>query len=260
LPIETPDSEDLLFNKRCPVTDPGLLYLLAVKIGLIHTLVGPDHYVPFVAMSRIGGWSLRKTVWVTALCGVGHVLSSVAIGALGILVGLAVFDLKSIEAVRGEVAGWLLLTFGLTYFAWGVLRAIRNKPHSHIHAHEDGTVHSHAHTHTDAHLHAHEPADAGRPVRGQSLTPWVLFTIFLFGPCEPLIPMLMLPAAANASAGHVIAVALVFLLTTIVTMTTLVVAGSLGFEKLRWPSLERYGHALAGMLVLACGVAVKVGL
>ncbi|HOD34406.1 MAG TPA: hypothetical protein PLR20_01590 [Syntrophales bacterium] len=30
-------------------------------------------------------------------------------------------------------------------------------------------------------------------------TPWVLFTIFVLGPSEPLIPVLMFPAARNAS-------------------------------------------------------------
>ena len=56
----------------------------AASIGFLHTLLGPDHYLPFVAMSRAGGWSLKKTTVVTVLCGMGHVLSSVVLGFIGI--------------------------------------------------------------------------------------------------------------------------------------------------------------------------------
>ena len=35
----------------------------AAMIGVVHTLTGPDHYVPFVAMSRVGGWSLLRTLY-----------------------------------------------------------------------------------------------------------------------------------------------------------------------------------------------------
>ena len=45
-------------------------------------------------------------------------------------------------------------------------------------------------------------------------TPWVLFLIFVFGPCEPLIPLVMYPAAKNNFHGAVI-VAILFSLTTI---------------------------------------------
>ena len=38
-----------------------LLLWTAASIGFVHTLLGPDHYLPFVAMSRAGGWSARKT-------------------------------------------------------------------------------------------------------------------------------------------------------------------------------------------------------
>ena len=40
--------------------DLGLLILTAVSIGFVHTLVGPDHYLPFVAMSAARNWSARS--------------------------------------------------------------------------------------------------------------------------------------------------------------------------------------------------------
>jgi len=254
-------------------TDPaslGMLTTAAAAIAFVHTVAGPDHYLPFVAMSRIGRWSLQKTTLVTLLCGLGHVMGSILLGLLGIALGVAVFRLESIESSRGTVAGWLLLAFGLVYTLYGVRRAMRNRPHTHLHGHANGMVHTHEHIHTGDHLHAHLPiAAAGGETARQpdqaaadsvqrSLTPWLLFTIFLFGPCEPLIPLVMYPAARGSWAG-VMWVSVVFGSTTLATMTTIVLAARAGLLYLRPVGFERYAHAAAGMTVLMCGVAVVSG-
>src|SRR3990170_4378716 len=136
-----------------------MLYFAAASVAVLHTLLGPDHYLPFVAMSRAGGWSLRKTVFITLACGIGHVLSSAVLGLVGIAFGVAVLKLEHFEQVRGDLAGWLLLAFGLVYFLWGVRRAIRNQPHTHFHAHADGMIHAHEHTHHTEHLHVHDVSE-----------------------------------------------------------------------------------------------------
>ena len=58
-----------------------------------------------------GKWSKIKTIWVTFYCGTGHVLSSVILGFIGIAAGVALEKLEFIEGFRGEIAGWLLITF-----------------------------------------------------------------------------------------------------------------------------------------------------
>lgn len=221
----------------------------AVGLGFIHTLTGPDHYIPFIALARARQWHVVKTVWITALCGLGHVLSSIALGTVGIGLGIAVLKLQAVEAARGELAGWLLLAFGLTYTVWGVHRALRNQPHRHTHVHVDGDEHQHEHGHTDEHTHVHA-SDS------HSLTPWVLFILFVFGPCEPLIPLVMYPAARHSMAGMVV-VSVAFGVTTILTMLGVVLAGYYGLSQVRTSRLERYTHALAGLAVLVCGIAVK---
>ena len=97
-----------------------LLIASAASVGLIHTVLGPDHYLPFVAMAKAGDWSRRKALTVTALCGVGHVSSSVLLGLVGVALGLAVTRLEAVESVRGGLAAWALIAFGATYCAWGV--------------------------------------------------------------------------------------------------------------------------------------------
>ena len=220
----------------------GLLYLTAAVIAFVHTLSGPDHYVPFVAMSRVGNWSVRKTVLITALCGVGHVVGSIVLGFLGILFGATVLRLETIEAVRGDLAGWLLTTFGLLYFAWGMRRVYRIRTGSWGDECHGG--------------HQHDVEDVQRKGR---MTPWVLFTIFLFGPCEPLIPVLMYPAM-QGNLLHVALVSGLFGLITVVTMTCIVAAACVGMRHVRWRGFEIYGHATAGFAVLLCGIAIQFGL
>lgn len=228
-----------------------LLCGTAAAIGFGHTVLGPDHYLPFIAMSKVGKWSLRKTALVTLLCGIGHVLGSVVIGLIGVAVGVAL-QLEALEALRGDIAAWLLLGFGLAYLAWGIHRAIRNKPHSHSHIHDDETTHSHEHAHQHAHAHIHD-------AKGRRMTPWILFTIFVFGPCEPLIPLLMYPASQSSTTGMLLVTA-VFAVITVCTMLTIVLLTSWGISFARIKMLERYSHALAGATITVCGLAIHLGL
>lgn len=232
------------------MNEAQLLILTAAAIAFVHTILGPDHYLPFVAMGKARGWSLAKTLRITSYCGVGHVLSSVAIGGVGIFLGAKLGSLVEIEGMRGRIAGWALLSFGLMYFAWGLKKAGRTHSHSHVHSHGD-LVHAHAHDHTEEHVHVHE-APASR-----AITPWALFIIFVLGPCEALIPLFMYPAAQQ-SAGLVVSVALVFGSITLLTMLSVVAMTSLGLRKVKLPSMGRYAQAAAGASVAACGAAITL--
>ena len=52
-----------------PVPDLAVLGFTAASIGVVHTLLGPDHYLPFVALARTRRWSTARTAAVTAACG-----------------------------------------------------------------------------------------------------------------------------------------------------------------------------------------------
>lgn len=227
-----------------------ILTITAASIGFFHTLMGPDHYLPFIVMGRARRWSLAKTASITAICGVGHIAGSILLGMIGIAIGIGVTRLEALESVRGNLAAWLLIAFGLVYFAWGLRRAIKNRPHEHPHLHACGREHSHEHTHESDHAHAHE--EEGK----RNITPWVLFTIFVLGPCEPLIPLLMYPAAKSSLSG-VVLVAGVFGLVTVATMMSIVIVSTLGIERLPMKRIERYSHALAGATICLSGLAIQ---
>lgn len=203
----------------------------AATLGLIHTVLGPDHYVPFIALAKARGWSRRRALGVTFACGLGHVLSSVVIGAVGLLFGVAILKLEFLESARGEIAGWLLFGFGLAYTVWGIRRALRKG----------------------------RSAPQAMTVEGgkSSVTPWVLFIIFVLGPCEPLIPLLLYPAARLSLAG-LLAVAGTFSAFTVATMLALAYAALRGMSLVPQMRLERYAHALAGFAILACGAGIQL--
>lgn len=231
--------------------DIVILSLTAASIGIAHTILGPDHYIPFIVMSKAGRWSRLKTFIITLLCGIGHVIGSIVLGLIGISLGLALNKLETIESFRGDIASWALISFGLIYFIWGVRRAYKNKPHTHWHAHGKDDVHTHKHTHNGGHTHVHENEKV------VSLTPWILFTIFVFGPCEALIPILIYPSAAFSFSGLVIVI-LIFSIATISTMLAIVMLSIYGLSFVPVSSIEKYTHAFAGIIILFSGVAIKI--
>lgn len=225
------------------------LYVTAASIGFIHTVFGPDHYLPFIVMSRARRWSLGKTGLITFLCGLGHIMSSVVLGIIGIIFGVAVMKLEAFEAVRGNLAGWALIAFGFAYFVWGLHRILRNRPHRHLHLHGDLTEHVHTHQHMEGHAHVYAEGKG-------NITPWILFTIFVLGPCEPLIPILMYPTAKQSIAG-LVGVTATFGIVTVGTMLSIVAIASFGINILPLGRLERYTHALAGATICICGIAIN---
>ena len=223
-----------------------LLGTTGATIGVIHTLAGPDHYVPFTVLAKARRWSGAKTAWITSLCGLAHVSSSVLLGMVGIWAGLTVNHLAGWENVRGSMASWGLLIFGALYGIWGMKRGAKRKRHDHRHEHLGTGEHAHEHDHSGEHLHVHVKE------REAALTPWILFIVFLFGPCEPLIPLVMATYAASGLAATVW-VSSVFSAATVATMLCVVLPTRAGLSKLPFGRLEPYSHALAGWTIAACG-------
>ncbi len=222
-----------------------VLLTTAASLAFFHTLMGPDHYLPFVMMARARKWSMLKTTWVTIVCGIGHVASSIILGAVGIIFAIAIFALETIESLRGDFAAWLLIIFGLSYFVWGVHKIYRGKVgHSHLFG-------SHKH-----HYHQHDHSDSvNKNHTKKETTPWVLFIIFVLGPCESLIPLLMYPAARNSTLD-VIYVAAVFGLVTILTMLGIVMASVWGLAQIRLGVWEKYVHPISGLAIFLSGMAI----
>ncbi|MEM1102809.1 MAG: hypothetical protein AAGH48_01740 [Pseudomonadota bacterium] len=229
------------------MTDTALLPLTATaaSIGLLHTAAGPDHYLPFGLMARARGWSGAKTLRVTLACGLGHLAGSVALGAAGVAMGLAVGGLEAVEAVRGDLAAYALMVVGGLYAAWSLLRSP-----------SDGLAHSHRASAGAA--QGREPSGGG-PALPQSVGLWApgaLFLVFVLGPCEPLIPVLMYPAVVHDYFG-LAAVVAAFSATTLGTMAALALACRGGLKVIQPAAAKRASHVFAGLGIAACGASIR---
>lgn len=203
------------------------LCLTAASVGAVHTLAGPDHYIPFVAMSRAGGWSPVRTLWITVGCGLVHVAGAAALAVAAVAIGAATLPLEAIEMLRGDAAAWLLIGLGIACLGRGLVAGPR-QPHG-------------------------GAAPAG------VWAPWWLFLVFVFGPCEPLFPLLVVPAARGGGVA-VAGVLASFAVATVATMAVAVAVLREGLEIAAVPAVGRIGDTAAGLAVLTCGVLVKCGL
>ncbi|RME71319.1 MAG: hypothetical protein D6781_04475 [Verrucomicrobia bacterium] len=206
-----------------------LLAVTAVGVGLLHTIIGIDHTIPFVALGRARRWTLRRTLGLTAVCGIGHVAASLGIAVIGIFAGAAMEDLQWFDAMRGGLAAWALIVFGCTYAVWGWVR--RKRPHTHV-----------------------EEDDA---LASWSVGRWGLLIAFVLGPCEPLVPLLIVPGLESGW-GAAMFVAVVFSISTLAAMLGVVTLGCYGLKSIRGGLAIHHADVLAGIAIAASGVAIKV--
>jgi len=201
----------------------NLLLLSSLTVGILHALA-PDHWLPFVVMGRAQKWSRTRLTIITVLAGIGHVSSSLIIASLGVLLGVAVEQVELFESSRGNIVSLLLIGFGLAYMVWG----IKNWGKQHSHRTEQTTV----------------------------LSYWTLFALVVFGPCEPLIPLVF--AGYGLGWGAVAAVFAVFSLSTILMMLLQVQLARYGVSFLRSHWLEHGSDAIAGGVIAVTEVAIRI--
>jgi len=199
-----------------------VLMMSTLSIAFLHSLA-PDHWMPFAVIGKAKKWSNLKLVFVTLVSGIGHVGSSILLGALGIALGFSLSHLKAVESQRARVGIFLLTGFGIAYMLWGIKKA-REYKHEHSHSHEIDT---------------------------KTVTLWTLFAVFVLGPCEPLIPIMFL-ATDYGWRGIALASAM-FSAVTILMMIGQTLLARYGVQMIRHDVAERYSHALAGLVIVLTG-------
>lgn len=83
-------------------------------VAFLHTAM-PTHWLPFVLVARGQNWSARKTLGVTALAAIGHVLVTIALGLAVTAAGLAIGP--RLGGVFPYVVGGGVVALGLFYIA-----------------------------------------------------------------------------------------------------------------------------------------------
>ncbi len=225
------------------VNDTFIIAGSAASIGFVHTILGPDHYLPLVAMAKTNGWSAPKTASYVAVCGISHVFGTLLVGSLVFLLGLAFFNLETVQSLRANFAGWFLLIFGAIYFIWGMNWAIRER-----------RIVKGGKKYDDQRI---SPIDKPRTPNIARCTPFALFLFFILGPCEPLIPLMSLGSESTEFYSSLLVVT-AFCGTTILTMLICVMFFYYGFSRFSFfLKFENYMHAATGLILFLCGSSIQ---
>lgn len=222
--------------------DFNLICLTVVSISALHTFSGPDHYLPFIVLSRSKKWSVKKTVLWTSLCGLAHVLSSVVLGILGIFLGWTFAKTFNIESIRGGFAAWMLFVFGVGYVLYAIYNFRKNKIHKHFDISAEGEIY----------VLEHQHGQTVAPNQRYKVTTWVLFFIFASGPSEPMIPLIIYPSI-EYSLSEVGVLIVIYTLSTVLTMLTMVLVGFYGANSINYKGFEKYIEIISGSIILICG-------
>jgi putative Mn2+ efflux pump MntP len=199
-----------------------LLLLAAVAIiGVLHTIV-PDHWAPISVVARQQRWTLRQTAWTAAGAGLGHTLSTLAIGAIAWIVGVVAAQRYSHYV--NIASGIALIVFGL----WIAISALREARES------------------QAELESEVVAEAKKIATRTSI-----MLVLGSSPSVEALPTFF--AAAKFGVWAEVALAIVFAATTIGTYVVTCVLSAAGLEKLRLTALERYGEVISGGFVALVG-------
>jgi hypothetical protein len=121
---------------------PELLLVASVAaVGVLHTIV-PDHWVPITLIARQRGWSKSETARASLQAGTGHVLSTLFIGLVIWLAGVAFAE--RFGRLVDTVSSLALIAFGgwIAISAWRDMRRHGGHGHSHNfpqrHGHDHG--------------------------------------------------------------------------------------------------------------------------
>lgn len=226
-------------------TELSILLGTAISVSILHTVSGPDHYIPFIAIGKAKGWKLPRILFWTILCGVAHVLTSVLIAFVGAGLGFSLTKIDFLNNLRGGIASWILLVLGILYFLYGIYGVYRKKKHKHFDVYDDGSVY----------VFEHDHQQMTYPVDRKKVTPWILFIVFLLGPCESLFPLMTYPAVQQSS-FNMIALIGVFLVFTLLTMVAVVILIYSGFKFFKTEWLEKYMTPLSGASIAICGMGM----
>ncbi|WP_289040626.1 hypothetical protein [uncultured Zobellia sp.] len=223
----------------------SLICLTILSISAIHTISGPDHYLPFIVLSRSRKWSLSKTLLWTSLCGFAHVLSSALIGTLAIFFGWTISKVFHIDAIRGDFAASLLLLFGIGYIIYALIKLRKNKLHKHFNVTEEG----------DIYVYEHRDGQSVLPSDNYKVTPLAMFFIFALGPSEPLIPLIIYPSV-NYSISEIAILICLYTLSTVFIMLAIVLLGYFGSRTLNFKGFEKYIDLFSGVSITICGIGM----
>jgi ABC-type nickel/cobalt efflux system permease component RcnA len=203
---------------------PELLLVGAViAVGVLHTLV-PDHWVPIATMARSSHWSRARTARAALIAGLGHTLSTLAIGVVVWAAGLAL-------AVRFGHFVSILSSLALVAFGAWIAVASLFEMRGHDHDHD-------------------------RDHRERPNARMALLLVLGSSPMVEGLPAFF--AAARFGPVLLGIMALGFGIGTIATYVLLCVSSGAALQRISLGPLERYGEVLSGAVIALVGAVFLI--
>ena len=191
-------------------------------LSVIHASI-PNHWIPLVAIGKAENWSRNETLWVTAITGSAHTLSTILVG---IIVGLVGYKLSSAhEFVTRVVAPSILVILGLIYLIVDLKGS-----HHHRNSVELGSI--------------------SKKSKLGIITS--LGIAMFFSPCLEIEAYYF--TAGTLGWLGIGVVSIVYLVVTVLGMLLLVDLGRKGVEKIKWHFLEHHEKRVTGLVLIVLGV------
>ncbi len=186
-------------------------------IAMVHAVM-PTHWMPFALIGKEQKWSLTKTIFVTAIAGFGHSITTSVLGSIIAILGFQIT--KYIEAFSEPLSGSILIILGIIFIIVG-----RLKPHTHNH---------------------------GRLTFSDKAIVISLFMMLSFSPCVAMLPIFL--AASTFSFGMLLLLCIILSATTVSVMLILTILAYSGVKKIIFSKIEHYEKEIIGGILSLIGI------
>ena len=194
----------------------------SLLLSVVHAFI-PNHWIPLVAVGKTEKWSRNETLWVTAITGGAHTISTILVG---IIVGLVGYKLSSThEFVTRVIAPLILVVLGVIYLIMDL-----KSSHHHRNPVEIGSISK----------------------KSKFIIITSLGTAMFFSPCIE-IEAYYFTAGILGWLGIAV-VSIVYLIVTVLGMLLLVDLGRKGAEKIKWHFLEDHEKKAMGVVLIVLGI------
>jgi len=192
----------------------------AVLLGLVHALI-PNHWLPLVAVAKAEKWERSDLLSVAFIIALAHVAGTVILGIILGIIGTRLAGQYS-EFVD-IIAPLLLIVFGLIYFSV-------NLPHHHHGAQKEVNDYK------------------------KSRTRWILiFVMMMFlSPCLEVESLFL--SAGAFGINNVLLLALVYALTSIAGIVSLVMLAFKGIHLVDTSFIEHNEKRITGVILIFVGI------
>ncbi|HHT9124920.1 MAG TPA: hypothetical protein ACFYD6_03780 [Candidatus Brocadiia bacterium] len=216
--------------------------LIAATFGvaLLHAVM-PNHWMPFVLVSKAQGWSITRMLTITGIASLGHSIITCVIGFVVAVMGYQVT--RYVESRIVYLTGIILIILGIAYVVLSRWRRVRLQTHA-VHSMPKIASTRFEGTSDSAHYLSDKVATTS------------LFTMLCFSPCEAALPIFL--AASAMSWGILLTMAIILTTSTLLGMLALTTFAYRGVQRLKFERLERYERELVGAILIFIGIMVII--